>query len=56
VNPVVTGNNWIHLGWIANPDEEYYTIELKNVHGTVKKVGTTQFGSFLFHGKGATSG
>lgn len=47
----VSGNNWIHLGWIADPDDEEYIIQLKQ-NNTWKYIGNTQFGSFLFRGGG----
>ncbi|MGQ9842716.1 MAG: hypothetical protein ACUVRK_04045 [Spirochaetota bacterium] len=50
----VSGNGWIHLGWIANPDEEEYLIELQKNAGSFKKIGTTQFGSYLYRGSGGT--
>jgi beta-fructofuranosidase len=48
----VNGNNWIHLGWIANPDTENYIIEIKDNKGTWQQIGASQFGSFLYRGNG----
>jgi len=50
----LSGNGWIHLGWIANPDEEEYIIELQDNDGSFKKIGTAQFGSYLYRGSGGT--
>jgi hypothetical protein len=41
----VTGATWIHLGWIANPDKEVYTIYQRGDDWT--QIGETRFGSFL---------
>lgn len=48
----VCGNNWIHLGWIADPDTEKYIIEIKDNNGTWQQIGSSQFGSFLYRGNG----
>ncbi len=50
----VTGNRWIHLGWIADPDNEEYIIEIETEGSIWKKIGTSQFGSFLYRGTGGT--
>ena len=47
----VSGSNWIHLGWIADPDAETYRIE-KLVNGMWNEIGTTEFGSFLIRDGG----
>lgn len=48
----VSGSDWIHVGWIADPDTEKYIIEIKDDKGTWKQIGTSQFGSFLYRGNG----
>ncbi|MEJ5363372.1 MAG: hypothetical protein WBK20_03065 [Spirochaetota bacterium] len=48
----VCGNDWIHLGWIADPDTEEYIIEIKDDKGTWHQIGSSQFGSFLYRGNG----
>ncbi|HET9908211.1 MAG TPA: hypothetical protein VFQ23_16285 [Anaerolineales bacterium] len=42
----VSGSNWIHLGWVADPDNETYRIE-KFMDGAWNEIGTAEFGSFL---------
>ncbi|HOJ30253.1 MAG TPA: hypothetical protein PL059_14405, partial [Spirochaetota bacterium] len=48
----VLGNGWVHLGWISDPDNEEYTIEIESKSGNREHIGTTQFGSFLYRGNG----
>jgi hypothetical protein len=40
------GSNWIHLGWIADPDHERYTIYIYE-NNNWRMVGETEFGSYL---------
>ncbi|MCX8124569.1 MAG: hypothetical protein N3F66_10460 [Spirochaetes bacterium] len=47
----ISGNNWIHLGWIADPEKEEYIIQIKQ-KDSWQNLGTTQFGSFLYRGGG----
>ncbi|MCX7678988.1 MAG: hypothetical protein N2316_07190, partial [Spirochaetes bacterium] len=47
----LSGNNWIHLGWIADPDNEEYLIQLQQ-NGKWHQIGKAQFGSFLYRGRG----
>jgi len=43
----VSGLDWIHLGWIADPERESYRIE-KESGETWVEVGRAEFGSFLW--------
>lgn len=47
----VSGNNWIHLGWIADPNNEEYIVQIKQ-NDSFKNIGSTQFGSFFYRGTG----
>ncbi len=47
----VSGNNWIHLGWIADPDNEEYIVQIKQ-NGSFTHIGNSQYGSFLYRGGG----
>ncbi|MCS6907323.1 MAG: hypothetical protein RML93_05505 [Anaerolineales bacterium] len=49
----LSGSQWVHLGWIADPEKETYRIELRTPEGW-REVGQTQFGSFLDRGSGGT--
>lgn len=49
----VSGPGWIHLGWVANPERETYTIERRK-QGDWATVGTAQYGSFLLREAGGT--
>lgn len=40
------GDAWIHLGWIADPEREHYTI-YRIDDGRMFEIGSTEFGSFL---------
>ena len=42
----VSGPNWIHLGWISDPDTESYRIE-KLADSAWSEIGTAEYGSFL---------
>ena len=42
------GNGWIHLGWIADPDNESYTVEKRSGSAWIK-TGESAFGSYLTH-------
>lgn len=44
------GPEWIHLGWIANPDEGRYVISKQSEDGNWVKIGGARFGSFLVTG------
>ncbi|MBM3152868.1 MAG: hypothetical protein FJZ96_11835 [Chloroflexi bacterium] len=50
---VASGSGWIHLGWIADPENETYRIEF-NGDGTWQELGQVEFGSFLHHSAGGT--
>lgn len=43
---LVKGHNWFHLGWIADPDFEYYRVEKWYGDGW-DEVARTSFGSYL---------
>jgi hypothetical protein len=45
---IAGGAGWIHLGWIADPENETYIIENK-FDGLWKKIGETNYGSFLVY-------
>ena len=40
------GHGWVHLAWIANPDDEIYQVQ-KREDGKWKPVVSARFGSFL---------
>ena len=42
----VSGSGWIHLGWVADPDVEFYRVE-KLVNDAWTGIGTAEYGSFL---------
>jgi hypothetical protein len=48
---LVQGAGWAHLGWIADPDNEVYSIEKYNGVGWLP-VGQARFGSYLVHAAG----
>ncbi len=48
---LVQGAGWAHLGWIADPDNEVYSIEKYNGDGWLP-VGQARFGSYLVHAAG----
>lgn len=43
-------HDWIHLGWIANPDEDNYIILKRSDNDVWTKIGSSRFGSFLISG------
>lgn len=43
---VAKGPDWVHLGWIADPEREYYRIERLS-GGTWEPIGKAKYGSFL---------
>jgi len=43
---VNSGEDWVHLGWIADPDHEAYHV-FHTADGTKHLLGTTDFGSYL---------
>jgi hypothetical protein len=43
-----SGTGWAHLGWIADPEGETYTIEKQTQNGWIE-IGNATFGSFLLH-------
>jgi hypothetical protein len=43
---VIKGHNWFHLGWIADPDFEYYRVEKWFGDGW-DEVARTNFGSYM---------
>jgi hypothetical protein len=47
----VSGPNWIHLGWIADPEAETYRIE-RFAEGAWSEIGTAEYGSFLIRDGG----
>ncbi len=49
----VSGLGWIHLGWIANPEQETYRIETSTAQGW-QEIGQTKYGSFLYRGLGGS--
>jgi len=48
---LVQGAGWAHLGWVADPDNEVYSIEKYNGDGW-SPVGQAHFGSYLVHPAG----
>lgn len=42
----VAGTNWIHLGWIADPEDERYTVHIDD-NNNWRILGETRFGSYL---------
>lgn len=48
---VATGPGWGHLGWIADPEKEYYEVE-KRIGDAWILVGKARYGSFLVHESG----
>lgn len=48
---VVEGKGWVHFGWIADPDNEIYSIEKLSGNGW-QLVGQTHIGSYLVHNAG----
>ncbi len=49
---VASGQGWLHLGWIADPERETYRIEQLTAEGW-KPIGEAKYGSFLLR-KGGT--
>ena len=47
----VEGPGWIHLGWIADPEKEIYSIQKYN-NLTWQEIGQAEFGSFLLRDSG----
>jgi beta-fructofuranosidase len=45
---VVVGRGWLHLGWVADPEQESYRIEQRD-EDAWKTVEQTSFGSCLLH-------
>jgi hypothetical protein len=48
-----SGPGWVHLGWVAHPEEERYRIE-QQINGAWTELGKTRFGSFLASGEGVS--
>ncbi|NLI54196.1 MAG: hypothetical protein GX417_07690 [Clostridiales bacterium] len=44
VNP---GDTYIHLGWIADPKQDRYTVWRQGQDGRFRRLGRTRYGSFL---------
>ncbi len=44
VNP---GDTYIHLGWIADPKQDRYTVWRQGLDGKFRRLGHTRYGSFL---------
>lgn len=47
---VTSGDNWVHLGWIADPDRETYLVS-QLVNGSKQLIATENFGSALMYDK-----
>jgi hypothetical protein len=47
---VVKGHDWFHLGWIADPNFEYYRVEKWYGDGW-EEVARTSFGSYMAYGE-----
>ncbi len=44
---VVQGEGWFHLGWIADPENEHYWVQKKNLEGSWATLEKLIFGSYL---------
>jgi hypothetical protein len=49
----VSGPGWVHLGWVAHPEEESYRVE-QQINGAWTELGKTRFGSLLVSGQGGS--
>ncbi|MCB2202955.1 hypothetical protein KQH56_03010 [bacterium] len=43
----VIGSDWLHLGWIADPEREYYRIEYRHGENSWSSIGEASYGSWL---------
>lgn len=48
---VASGPDWIHLGWIADPERETYRVD-RQENGAWVEIGEVEFGSFLWREEG----
>jgi hypothetical protein len=44
---IFTGQGWVHLGWIADPERERYQIKHLDESGNWRTLGEAKFGSWL---------
>jgi len=44
---IARGAGWVHLGWVADPEQERYLIKTRNEEGKWAEIDRVVYGSWL---------